>query len=309
MFAKFTWLDMPSTLQKINKLSCFKALNLGIMQRHKTTECSDVTFFVHILTKIPSHFSGSTSTCQTKVDLCLIIDSSGSVRDNNPLDGSHDNWQLQLEFFSNLLKNFTIGQNDTRVAAIVFSEEVNLVFPLNRFNTLSEVQQAILAVTCLGQTTNTPEAFRVADTECFSAANGDRDDADNVIIIATDGVPFPPFRRNTALAEARRLKEKGIKIAAVGITPAIDDEFLSGISSGNNHFPVTEFAELQDVKDPLLNQLCQEEGEFESAPSLLKRHILPSRPCFCFEQGKISSQIIQKFLVFFLYGAQSSAPI
>ena len=66
--------------------------------------------------------------CEAKLDLCLIIDSSGSVRDNNPLDGS-DNWQLQLEFFSNLLEGFSIGQNDTRVAAIVFSEQVDLGVP------------------------------------------------------------------------------------------------------------------------------------------------------------------------------------
>ena len=32
------------------------------------------------------------------VDLCIVIDSSGSIRDNNPDDGSYDNWKLTLEF-------------------------------------------------------------------------------------------------------------------------------------------------------------------------------------------------------------------
>ena len=74
----------------------------------------------------------------------------------------------------------------------------------------------------------------------FNATHGDRDDADNVIIIATDGSPYPPFRRNSALTEARRLKDKGVTIAAVGITTDVDENFLRGISSGNNYFAVRE---------------------------------------------------------------------
>ena len=32
------------------------------------------------------------------IDLCVVIDSSGSIRDNNPDGGSYDNWQLLLDF-------------------------------------------------------------------------------------------------------------------------------------------------------------------------------------------------------------------
>ena len=189
----------------------------------------------------------------TKLDLCLIIGSLGQFRDDNP-----ENWQLQLDFFADLTASFPIGpeSRNTRVAAIVFSEEVQLAFPLNRFNSVSEVQEAILSISHLQETTNTPEAFRVADTECFNAANGDRDDADNVIIIATDGFPYPGFRRNLALTGARRLKNKGISIFAVGITPDVDEIFLRGISSASKPFRVTNFTELHNVVKPLFYQVC-----------------------------------------------------
>ncbi len=39
-----------------------------------------------------------TAECQEVVDLCIIVDSSGSIRDNNPSDGSYDNWDLLLQF-------------------------------------------------------------------------------------------------------------------------------------------------------------------------------------------------------------------
>ena len=220
-----------------------------------------ITIIVKKKTKYIYLLSGPAPACRARVDLCLVIDSTGTFRDTNPAD----NLLLELEFFADLVSDFPIEPDDTSVAAVVFSGQAELAFPLNEYGALHEVQEAILGITHLGpRTPNTPEALRVVGTECFNAANGDRDDADNVIIIATDGSPYPPFRRNSALTEARRLKDKGVTIAAVGITTDVDENFLRGISSGNNYFAVREFTELQGVKEPLLDQLCLslEEGEF-----------------------------------------------
>ena len=54
----------------------------------------------------------------------LIIDSSGSIRDNNSPEGSFDNWEQQQQFLSELV--FTVGPDATKVGAVVFSEQVNL---------------------------------------------------------------------------------------------------------------------------------------------------------------------------------------
>ena len=98
-------------------------------------------------------------TCKTKVDLCLIIDSSGSIRDNNPPGGSTDNWELQLQFLSDLVGAFTVGLDKTRIGAVVFSEQTVLVFPLDRYGSATAVQQAISNIDYMGQTTNTPQAL------------------------------------------------------------------------------------------------------------------------------------------------------
>ena len=185
-----------------------------------------------------------------------MIDSSGSIRNNDPLSGPY-NWELQLDFLAKLVAAFSIEQNETRVAAIVFSEQVELVFPLNMFNSLSEIEETILNLPFWGQTTNTPEALHQADSQCFNATNGDRDDVDNVIIIVTDGVPFPPQRRNPALTEAWKLKEKGIRIAAIGITNVVDEEFLRGISNEGTYFMVEGFQELGGQKDQISEQICK----------------------------------------------------
>ena len=162
------------------------------------------------------------------------------------------------------MAGFLIGQDDTRVAAIVFSDQAELVFPLNAYNSLSELQEAILGITQMRpDTPNTPEAFRVAGTQCFNAANGDRDDVDNVIIIATEGIPYPTGRRNSATTEAMKLRDKGVRIAFVGFGNNVDRGFLSDISSKDSYFKATDFSEVDEIKASLLDQLCLslEEGE------------------------------------------------
>ena len=198
-------------------------------------------------------------SCEAKLDLCLIIDSSGSIRDNNPSSGNPDNWALQLDFLANVVASFPIGPDNTRVAAIVFSDDANFAFPLNEYHNLVELQGAIRSLAYMGAATNTGEAFRVAGSRCFSDASGDRGDVDNVIIIVTDENPFPYIRRTPALTEARRLRDNGVEILAVGIMGmyrSLDEDFLRGISSGNNYLTVAIFDQLETVRELLLDLAC-----------------------------------------------------
>ncbi len=195
------------------------------------------------------------------VDLCFIIDSSGSIRDNNPANGP-DNWQLQLQFLSDLVGAFTVGQDATRVGAIVFSERVLLEFPLNAFDTRSEVQRALVSIAYLGQTTNTPEAFIQTRQQCFNPSNGDRPEVQNLAIIVTDGLPFPASRRSPAIDEARILRDTGVTIIPIGITDNIDADFLRDISSppqieGMNFFTATDFAALQQITRTVVEGTCE----------------------------------------------------
>lgn len=44
-------------------------------------------------------------------DLVFVVDSSGSIRDTNPLDKSYDNWNLTLEFMVKLIDQLDIAQD------------------------------------------------------------------------------------------------------------------------------------------------------------------------------------------------------
>ena len=196
------------------------------------------------------------------MDLCFIIDSSGSIRDNNPPDRSYDNWQLQQDFLSQLVGMFTIGPDATRVGAVVFSEQVRLVFSLSTYSDAQSVKDAINAIAYLGQTTNTPEGLRVTREQCFNAGNGDRPDIPNLAIFISDGVPFPPERRDPAIREAENLKNAGVSVVAIGVTNVIDMDLLRAISSapqeeGRNYFVATDFTALEAIRSSVAQGTCE----------------------------------------------------
>ena len=81
--------------------------------------------------------SGLLQHAERGFDLCLIIDSTGTFRDTNPAG----QLAVGIEFFANLVADFPIGPDDTRVAAVVFSGQAELAFPLNEYGELHEVQE------------------------------------------------------------------------------------------------------------------------------------------------------------------------
>ena len=200
-------------------------------------------------------------TCDVQVDLCFIIDSSGSIRDNNPPGGQPDNWQLQLDFLSNLVDLFTIGTDATKVGAVVFSERVNLAFSLDTYTDAQSIKDAILGLAYLGQTTNTPEGLKVTREQCFNQGNGDRPNVQNLAIFISDGVPFPANRKDPAIREAEALK--GVSnVIAIGVTNVIDRDLLRTISSSpqeenRNWFLAVDFSELDVIRRSVGEGTCE----------------------------------------------------
>ncbi len=48
----------------------------------------------------------------------FVVDNSGSIRDNNPADGSYDNWNLMLEFMAGFVQQLNIGPDNFKVGLV-----------------------------------------------------------------------------------------------------------------------------------------------------------------------------------------------
>ena len=194
--------------------------------------------------------------------MCFVIDSSGSIRDSNPPDGSRDNWRTILTFVNDIINVFTIGEQDTRVGMVRFSNNALFTFPLTEYSEESMLRQAVLGIQYIGGTTNTAEALQLTANECFNTNNGDRPDVDNLAIIITDGLPTV-FDLDLA-TEAAALKRKATVIA-VGITDNVEEDLLRDISSppqelNQNYFTAPDFTSLDTILRALIFETCKTPG-------------------------------------------------
>ena len=205
-------------------------------------------------------FSTGPQPCDTKADVCLLVDASSSITFYNP---SYDNWSLQLEFLSQLVNLFKIGPDDTRVGAVVFSDDAHLEFALDTYTNAISVKNAIMNITYLNQSTNTEEAFIVAREQCFNFANGDRPNIQNLAIIISDGRP-EPFSVSAAVVAAQSLKDRptAATVLAIGVTDMIDKNFLHDISSppqieNKNYFATADFKTLGTIRKEIGTATCE----------------------------------------------------
>ena len=127
------------------------------------------------------HFS--LSVCTPQADIVFLIDSSGSIEFNRQGD-----YQAELNFVTNVINGFgQVGDNGIRVGLVLFGTRAESRFYLRQSTSKEAVTRAVSSLTYLAAETNIAEAFRVAREEQFTAQNGDRPNAPNVIIIVTDG--------------------------------------------------------------------------------------------------------------------------
>lgn len=196
--------------------------------------------------------------CQVVADVCFVIDSSGSIRDNNPADESYDNWETLLQFIVNLTLPFDIGSDKTRVGLVKFSSKAHLLFGLGVYSDRRRLTRAILDTSYSGGRTNTSGGIDVMRKECFGT-NDDRRGVPNIAFIVTDGLPT--MDEDRAVPSARKAMRDGITIFSVGVTNLIDETFLKDISSepkikNRNWFTSPDFMSLSGVLTNIIDETC-----------------------------------------------------
>jgi len=203
---------------------------------------------------------GSASACETSVaDIVFILDSSGSIRDANPSDGSYDNWALALQFISNFVNEFNLGTDGTQFGLVTFSYLANNIFYLNSYTDKNQMQSAILNTPYVGSYTNTSGGIRMATYEQYISSRGDRSWAENIAIILTDGVPNRD--ESFTIPDAEYLRSLGTTIYVVGITNAIDESMLQDMSSqpqqlNGQYFLADDFQALDNIRQTLAAATC-----------------------------------------------------
>merc|ERR1712038_1272728 len=115
--------------------------------------------------------SGETvsNTCGSQVaDVVFVVDSSGSIRDNNPADGSYDNWNKILEFVADIIDQLNIATDGVHVGLVVYSQTARHEFTLNFSTDKTALRTQVLNTAYMGSYTNTSGGIRAMHLEQFT---------------------------------------------------------------------------------------------------------------------------------------------
>lgn len=180
-----------------------------------------------------------------------MLDTSGSIGSEN-----FNNAKRSIE---NIVTSLKIGPNNTRVAVIIFSTDVRVLFNLNTHRNNASLIQAIRRIPYTGGLTNTAEAIKVLRSGILSGTLGVRpsNETTQIAIILTDGRSVLP---NVTKQEAESLhNETDFKVFAVGVGDAVDLDELNNIASSSAFaLQIADFSgeELQRFEDAIKQQTC-----------------------------------------------------
>ncbi len=149
------------------------------------------------------------------LDLVLVVDSSGSVRDQNDHavsgpDDPRDNWQRLMTALWDLTWQFQ--QESTRVGIVLYSTDATIVTPLTDPDSarrrIDEIRNSFE-----GGLTNTAAGIRKAQE--ILQASGNRPDAHDVVMVFTDGIPT--VNAGDVEFASRDVRNFGAFVGVVGI--------------------------------------------------------------------------------------------
>ncbi|XP_033747185.1 cartilage matrix protein-like isoform X2 [Pecten maximus] len=175
---------------------------------------------------------GRKRVCGKIADLAFVIDSSRSIGETE--------FKRELDFVREVLQEFELGRDKTRVAIVSFSNVVNTEFNFNQFSNEDEILNAVSRIIyAAGPATVTYRALNQTRRGVFTPGVGDRPGVPNVVIVVTDGGTNPgrvdPYTKDVGkartLAEADELKVMGCHVFSIGVGPHIDPSELMGIAS------------------------------------------------------------------------------
>ncbi|KAK1795665.1 hypothetical protein P4O66_001158 [Electrophorus voltai] len=224
----------------------------------------------------------------SNIDLVLLIDGSKSVRPQN--------FELVKQFVNQVVERLDVSARGTRVGLIQYSSRVRTEFPLSMYQTKDEIKAAVMKVEYMEKGTMTGLALKHMVENSFSEAEGARAASKNIPRV---GLVFTDGRSQDDITEwAKKAKDAGITMYAVGVGKAVEDELREIASEPvEKHFFYTaDFTAISQIAENLKLNVCPEESQGE---------IEVKDPCACetlveFQQATMTTliQLNQKYILY-----------
>ncbi|XP_067664321.1 matrilin-4-like [Haliotis asinina] len=188
---------------------------------------------------------------QERMDILLIEDISSSIKE--------ENYRKIKEFEIELVSYSHIGPGIINVALMAFAGRARVIFPLKSYrNNKTAAIEAVNVPQYEGGSTFLGDAIQMATSDVFVESNGDRRDAENAVIIFTDG-------RSSQTSVIYKNIGRLLSEAAIYVVPTTseaDNSTIHLVASPpykDHVFPMTDPLALDEIKQRTIYERCGEE--------------------------------------------------
>ena len=172
-----------------------------------------------------------------------MVDGTDSIQVNSSVINS---------FMKNLSRTFDISSGQTRIGVIVYSTNATLVFNLDQYSSISEIEAAIDNITYPGGATYTGQALNESTISLFNS-NIVRANVSKVLVLITDGVSNDDVAESAAL-----VNNTGVTSFVVGIGNDHDRSQLIQIALGKEqHVFTADLNSLGDITGNIREAICR----------------------------------------------------
>lgn len=188
-----------------------------------------------------------TLECQSKVDVILVLDGSGSLGQRG--------WDATVKGGAMLARAFGGSRGDVRLAVLLFSYRSEWVTHFT-----SDIEAAAVAIDNL----NWPRSLTFTSTALNTARSElslGRDDAQSVVIVITDGRPMS-MRRTRFAAAALRREARLVFVPVTRYAPVSQMRRWASNPKSDNFLALGSFGELEDPEklDLIIADVCPHVG-------------------------------------------------
>lgn len=188
--------------------------------------------------------------CSDDADVAFVVDTSGSIND--------ENFIKQKDFIKVLASSFDPSLDQHQLGLISYSSEAQMeVSFLDKVDTI-QFERAVDRVPHTKGRTRLDKALKLAASQMFSANGGTRLRKRKIMVILTDGRQSRDPDTIPLQDAVRPLRQLGVRIYTVAIGDEVDLKELYQVTERKEDvFPVSDFADLANMANDIALKTCK----------------------------------------------------
>lgn len=187
--------------------------------------------------------------CSEEADLAFVLDTSGSISD--------ENFKKQKNFVKALASSFDPSSTKHQLGLISYSNDAQMEVSFKEKADRKTFEEAIDRVPHKKGRTRLDKALKLASSQLFTANGGIRPGQRKVMIILTDGRQSQDPDTVPLQDAVRPLKQLGVRIYAVAIGDEVDLPDLLPVTDSKDVFTVSDFDDLANMANDIALKTCR----------------------------------------------------